>query len=231
MTRYLLVLPGAVLLVLALMWAMGQLIRTDQNQSLSTESYRAIEFMRAPMSESPPPPDIAPPEPVLSKEVSETPPPPSLPNLVMPTPAPLPDLARPVLKVPDLRLPQVNIMGDLQQEIVETPLAVPVAPRPEPAPVAPAMPQVAPTFSDELYPVHNPAPLYPAKARRRNITGWVRVAFTITEEGRVDNVTVVSADPEGFFEQATIRAVRQWQFQPQLLGEGNRSRGGAGGTV
>lgn len=210
-------MPGAVLLVLALMWAMGQLIRTDQNESLSPAPYRAIEFIRAPMSESPTP-DIVPPEPILSKEASETPPPPSMPNLVIPTPAPLPDLARPVLNVPDLRLPQVNIMGDLQQEIVEAPVAVPVAPRPEPEPVAPALPQVAPTFSDDLYPVHNPAPLYPAKARRRNVTGWVRVAFTITEEGRVDNVKVVSAEPEGFFEQATIRAVRQWQFQPQLLG-------------
>ncbi len=58
------------------------------------------------------------------------------------------------------------------------------------------------------------APEYPRSARRRNITGAVNLAFTITTDGRVRAVSVINSEPGETFEQAAIDAVEQWRFQP-----------------
>ena len=56
-------------------------------------------------------------------------------------------------------------------------------------------------------------PAYPDSARRRNISGFVKVGIVITESGSVDTAVVVeSSDPA--FEQPALDAVRQWRFTP-----------------
>lgn len=58
------------------------------------------------------------------------------------------------------------------------------------------------------------APEYPRAARRRNITGAVNLAFTITTDGRVRAVSVIKSEPSETFDQAAIDAVEQWRFEP-----------------
>jgi protein TonB len=60
------------------------------------------------------------------------------------------------------------------------------------------------------------APQYPYRAQRRGIEGWVRVSLLITEQGTVRDVVVVSAEPEGIFDQAAIKAVSKWKFKPRI---------------
>jgi protein TonB len=57
-------------------------------------------------------------------------------------------------------------------------------------------------------------PVYPMNARRRGIEGWVKVAFTVDETGRVDDVAILEAKPPGFFEESVERCVRGWRFKP-----------------
>jgi TonB family protein len=58
------------------------------------------------------------------------------------------------------------------------------------------------------------APQYPESARKRGIEGWVEVAFTVMPNGSVDDVEVRNASPAEVFDDAAIRAVRQWRFEP-----------------
>ncbi len=57
-------------------------------------------------------------------------------------------------------------------------------------------------------------PIYPLRAKRRGIEGWVKIRFIVKKNGRVSNVAVVKAQPAGFFEQSVIRCVSGWRFKP-----------------
>lgn len=57
-------------------------------------------------------------------------------------------------------------------------------------------------------------PVYPYNARRKGIEGWVKVRFLVTEQGRVERLSVLEAEPKGVFEDAVLSAVRQWRFTP-----------------
>jgi TonB family protein len=60
------------------------------------------------------------------------------------------------------------------------------------------------------------SPTYPDAARKRGIEGWVELAFTVQTNGSVDQVEVRNASPADVFDDAAVRAVRQWRFEPVL---------------
>jgi len=60
-------------------------------------------------------------------------------------------------------------------------------------------------------------PDYPPRAQQRGIEGWVEVEFTITSIGTVEDPKVLRANPPGIFEQSTLRAVRRWRYNPQVV--------------
>lgn len=62
-------------------------------------------------------------------------------------------------------------------------------------------------------------PEYPYKARRRGVEGRVVVRLLVSAEGRVERADIVSADPPGVFEDAVLRAVRRWRFEPGRVAE------------
>ena len=57
-------------------------------------------------------------------------------------------------------------------------------------------------------------PVYPEAARKRGIEGWVELAFTVTPNGTVEDVEVRNASPANVFEDAAMRAIRGWRFEP-----------------
>jgi TonB family protein len=59
-------------------------------------------------------------------------------------------------------------------------------------------------------------PEMPAIAMSRKIVGWVEVTFTVNEKGRVEDAAVRSSSPEDVFDEAALKAVRQWRFDPPL---------------
>lgn len=60
-------------------------------------------------------------------------------------------------------------------------------------------------------------PVYPMRARRRGIEGWVKVAFIVDETGQVHDVSILKAEPPGFFEQSVMRCVAGWRFKPGTI--------------
>ena len=63
---------------------------------------------------------------------------------------------------------------------------------------------------------HFVQPEYPPDALAKNVSGAVELEFTVTPEGKVTDIQVLSAEPRGVFEQAAINALLQSRYQPVL---------------
>jgi protein TonB len=59
-------------------------------------------------------------------------------------------------------------------------------------------------------------PDYPPRALSRGIEGWVRVQFTITATGTVKDPIVVDAMPKNMFEDAALKAIARWRYNPKV---------------
>lgn len=57
------------------------------------------------------------------------------------------------------------------------------------------------------------APLYPPEARRAGVAGTVTVEFVVDESGRVVDPRVTGSS-DRVFEEASLRAVSKWRFEP-----------------
>lgn len=71
-----------------------------------------------------------------------------------------------------------------------------------------------PAHASNLTPTKRVEPQYPPEAARAGTTGFVEVEFEVDPAGKVAKVSVVNAKPTRTFEQAAVRAVKQWQFAP-----------------
>ena len=63
-----------------------------------------------------------------------------------------------------------------------------------------------------LTPKRSVFPIYPERALRRGIEGYVVVEFTIDERGRVVEPQVRESSPKHMFDKATLRALKQYQY-------------------
>ncbi len=95
--------------------------------------------------------------------------------------------------------------------------SVPVAPAAASAPAAQNA-QSAPSNDAEVIPLNEVLPVYPDSARRRGIEGYVKLAFTITADGKVENVRVVESSPKNVFDREARRAAVRWRFAPRSEG-------------
>lgn len=59
-------------------------------------------------------------------------------------------------------------------------------------------------------------PDYPPRALNRGIEGWVQVQFTITEQGTVTDAVVVDSSPPNIFDEAALRAIARWRYNPRV---------------
>jgi protein TonB len=69
-----------------------------------------------------------------------------------------------------------------------------------------------------LAPLAQAPPVYPLRAKRMGIEGWVKINFIVTEKGTVSQITIVEAQPKNTFEQSVIRSVSSWRFSPGTVG-------------
>ena len=76
-----------------------------------------------------------------------------------------------------------------------------------------------------LTPLSQVPPLYPLRAKRLGIEGWVRIQFVVTEKGSVDQIEIVEAQPKEVFNESVIRCVSSWRFAPgEVQGEPVKTR-------
>ena len=98
--------------------------------------------------------------------------------------------------------------------------SAPPAPAAASAPAASAA-SSAPSAANndaEVIPLNEVLPVYPDNARRRGIEGYVKLAFTITPDGKVENVRVVESSPKNVFDREARRAAVRWRFAPRSEG-------------
>jgi periplasmic protein TonB len=70
----------------------------------------------------------------------------------------------------------------------------------------------------DVIPLVRIAPDYPPRALSRGIEGWVIVQFTITATGSVTDAVVVDSDPKETFDEAALRAIARWRYNPRVEG-------------
>jgi protein TonB len=59
-------------------------------------------------------------------------------------------------------------------------------------------------------------PDYPPRALSRGLEGWVQVQFTITATGTVKDPVVVDAMPRNIFDDAALKAIARWRYNPKV---------------
>jgi protein TonB len=79
----------------------------------------------------------------------------------------------------------------------------------------PPPPPVVSTQPDYL---RNPAPVYPASARRRHEEGLVILTVTVTTEGHAAGVTIKKSSGFKLLDEAALEAVENWEFEPARMG-------------
>lgn len=65
-------------------------------------------------------------------------------------------------------------------------------------------------------PVHSPRPVYPGRSLRRGESGEVVVQVLVDRNGRPRQVEVARSSSHRALDQAAVRAVRGWRFQPAM---------------
>jgi len=148
-----------------------------------------------------------------NQQAPVTPPAPPKPEPPKKEPAKIP-LKKKVPVIPKkTELPKLQPMTE-EKPSVST--VAPVAPQPVSRP-APAVVSSEPKISTGVIPLERIPPKYPARAASRHIEGWVKIEFTITTDGDVENAVVVEAEPAEVFDEAALKAINQWKFKEKIV--------------
>ena len=60
-------------------------------------------------------------------------------------------------------------------------------------------------------------PVYPMRARRLGVEGFVTVKLLVSEKGIVERTEILAAQPEGVFEKSVLQCTPSWRFTPGTL--------------
>ena len=58
--------------------------------------------------------------------------------------------------------------------------------------------------------------LYPEKARKQGVEGWVVVEYTVTKSGKTKNISVIDSHPKGVFEAVALEEAASFTFLPKV---------------
>ena len=64
-----------------------------------------------------------------------------------------------------------------------------------------------------LIPLIKIPPIYPLKALKRGIEGWVKVKFIVNTLGAVENIEIIDASPARLFNESVKNCVIKWKFK------------------
>ncbi|HEX7038354.1 MAG TPA: TonB family protein [Pseudomonadales bacterium] len=132
--------------------------------------------------------------------------------VIEPTPSTIRD---PKPKRPDepIEPPPTDIRPPVGDRFVDT-FGVPFEAPPADQPADPTLGALS---DGDALPIVKVQPVYPRYALTRNIEGYVLVEFTIDTLGRVVDVQVIEARPEGVFEQAALQAAQRFRYKPRVV--------------
>ncbi|MCI0507482.1 MAG: energy transducer TonB [Gammaproteobacteria bacterium] len=108
-----------------------------------------------------------------------------------------PELITPAFKLPLPGIPSLDLKRDLLTG-VSTEIA-------------------APQENNEVIALLKVEPDYPRQAARQGIEGWVKLAFTVLEDGSVADIEVLDASPKRVFDKSAKHAIMRWKFKPRVV--------------
>lgn len=74
--------------------------------------------------------------------------------------------------------------------------------------------QGIPPPAKRVKPIDRRPPRYPTRAARKGVVGWAIVEHTVRRDGTTTDIRLIDAAPEGYFESASITAVKAWKYEP-----------------
>ncbi|EAT14830.1 energy transducer TonB [Desulfuromonas acetoxidans] len=167
-------------------------------------------------------PETPQPSPLRSQPVRFTPPSPQMeqpqPEEMTMPPEPAPAVPQPTLTAPTLHQPNPTLTLQAPQPVLKQ-----VTPQPQ----VQHRPSV---FSSEALDVlpqlsYQTAPRYPLQARKRGVSGYVKLQFDVLANGEVRRLRILESQPPGVFDNAVLNAARTWSYQPgEVLGDKVRVR-------
>lgn len=154
-----------------------------------------------------------------SRQQAPQPPQPKTPQ--PPTP-PAPSMSAANASLPKLDLPLPTLDSGVAVSSAPAPSlsGLTAGAAPAPAPAAAPAPSEATVGNpggpeQEVMPLNDVRPEYPYRARQRGIEGHIKLAFTITAAGTVENIRVLEAEPRNIFDREARRAAARWRFAPK----------------
>jgi protein TonB len=157
---------------------------------------RKVPEMALEIAPPPPPAQVEPPKPVPQAVQPKV--------AARPAPANLPVVQNPV---PD---------SEPSSNTVQVAQAQPPAP---PAPPAPPPPEPVTEPKGYAGYLNNPAPTYPSAAQLRHLQGRVVLKVHVLASGQPDSVDVAQSSGYDILDQAAIKAVTAWSFDPAKRGQ------------
>lgn len=206
--RLLVSFAGGLLVALALFALMVALVMPPQDNREQGGELARISFVRSVADTTSDSRQRQP------RQAPERPQPPEPPT---PQATPQPQVSTQVqlnIEVPSLPTPGVSIAVTPSMSGL-TAAEAPAVAQPAPAEPAAEPPPAGPSTSEEVTPLVDIPPNYPQRALAAGIEGEVTLAFTITPDGRVENLRVTEAKPRGVFEREARRAAAHWRFAPR----------------
>jgi protein TonB len=190
--------------------AIGGLIAATEpgRQAMASTAPIMVSFLAAEVTAPPP---VAKPQPA-PRVAKPAPPPKPKPAPLVATQAaePLPAAPQPVIEPPKaVEVARPEPVKVPEAAVAPAPVAL-AAPAPAPAPIVP------PRF-DAAY-LENPAPAYPALARRMHEQGKVLLRVFVTERGGAERVELRASSGSARLDQAALETVRHWRFVPARQG-------------
>jgi protein TonB len=68
----------------------------------------------------------------------------------------------------------------------------------------------------DVNPVVRQKPEYPPRALSSGTEGWVQVQFSVTAIGTVRDAVVVASEPDTIFDEAALKAIARWRYNPRV---------------
>jgi protein TonB len=169
-----------------------------------------IAFVNQPMKIAPLPRKA----PELVLEIAPPPPPP----VIQPKPLPQVAAVKPVARPLPPSVPVVQNITETNTPSADT---VQVATAAPPAPAAPVAAAPEPITEPRGYAgyLNNPAPSYPSAAQKRGLQGRVILKIHVLASGQPDNVSVAKSSGYDILDDAAVKAVAAWVFDPAKRGQ------------
>ncbi|ELX4205615.1 energy transducer TonB [Vibrio vulnificus] len=192
MMRLVIAFPVALALVFALFSAMALLVNSGKKQAIDQTPSLSFNMVMVEQDTE------------VTRRQRSVPPPPEIPEPPQPE---TPKMAQTPMQVTSTQVATPNI--DMRFNVSGLAVSIPAT--------VSAPTQNATNTTKQLMPLSRVEVVYPAKAKKRRIEGYVILKFDIDETGRTKNIEVVEAQPARFFERNAMDAIKRWRYQPQIV--------------